>query len=240
MTCRRWPWAVGTWRCRPSGSELAVTYNPDSTAATSTNNDVFVMAPDGSGRQSITTNRANDHSPAYSPDSRYIAYLAAEIPGFESDRQALVLYERATGRRMPLTASWMRASSPLPGRPTAARSSRKWRSGGSGCSMPIEIPTGRTTRLVAGGVNTAVRIAPGGDFFVFLHQSATTPAELYRSDASGRSLRQLTRLNTPLTARLSLTPLEPFGFLARPGTPCSAGLLKPPGFEAGRHIRWSI
>jgi Tol biopolymer transport system component len=55
------------------GSELAVAYNADSVVATSTNNDVFVMAPDGSGRQPITTNRANDHSPAYSPDGRYIA-----------------------------------------------------------------------------------------------------------------------------------------------------------------------
>ena len=104
----------------------------------------------------------------------------------------------------------------------------------------VEIPTGRTTRLVAGGVNTAVRIAPGGDFFVFLHQSATTPAELYRSDASGRSLRQLTRLNTPLTARLSLTPLEPFRFLAPPATPSSAGSCARPVSTAGRRIRSCI
>ena len=81
------------------GTELAVTYNADSSTATSTNNDIYVMGPDGSSRQAITTNRANDHSPAYSPDSRYIAYLTSELPGFESDVQHLALYERATGRR---------------------------------------------------------------------------------------------------------------------------------------------
>ena len=67
--------------------------------ATSTNNDVFVMGPDGSARQPITTSAGNDHSPQYSPDGRYLAYLAMATPGFEADRQQLMLYERATGRR---------------------------------------------------------------------------------------------------------------------------------------------
>jgi Tol biopolymer transport system component len=71
------------------GTELAMVYNPDSGIATSTNNDIYVAGPDGSGRQAITNNPANDHSPTYSPDSRYIAYLAMAVPGFEADRQAL-------------------------------------------------------------------------------------------------------------------------------------------------------
>jgi Tol biopolymer transport system component len=65
------------------------------------------MGPDGSGRQAITNNLANDNSPAYSPDSRYVAYLAMTVPGFEADRQQVMLYERATGRRRSLTADWM-------------------------------------------------------------------------------------------------------------------------------------
>ena len=41
----------------------------------------------------------NGESPQFSTDGRYIAYLAMDVPGFESDRQHIVLYERATGRR---------------------------------------------------------------------------------------------------------------------------------------------
>ena len=66
----------------PTGNELAVTFNPDSVVATSTNNDVFVLQANGGRRRAITTNPADDHSPAYSPDGRYIAYLAMETPGF--------------------------------------------------------------------------------------------------------------------------------------------------------------
>ena len=90
----------------PSGAELAVTYNPDSTVATSTNNDIFLMPADGAARRAITTNPANDHSPAYSPNGRLIAYLAMEAPGFESDRQQIMLYEPGTGRRASLTPDW--------------------------------------------------------------------------------------------------------------------------------------
>jgi dipeptidyl aminopeptidase/acylaminoacyl peptidase len=214
------------------GSELAVTYNPDSTAATSTNNDVFVMAPDGSGRQSITTNRADDHSPAYSPDSRYIAYLAAEVPGFESDRQQLMLYERATGRRTPLTTSWDASILAFTWVPDSRSVIAEVEERGQRVLYAVEIPTGRPTRLVAGGANTAVQVAPAGDFFVFLHQSATTPAELYRSDPAGRSLRQLTRLNAAVTARLSLTPLEPFSFLGAAGDSVFGWVMRPPGFDS--------
>ena len=46
------------------GTEVAVVFNPDTALALSTNNDIFVMGPDGSSRQALTTNPANDHSPA--------------------------------------------------------------------------------------------------------------------------------------------------------------------------------
>ncbi len=213
------------------GTEVAVVYNPDNDVATSTNNDVFVMAPDGSGRQAITTSRANDHSPAYSPDSRYIAYLAAEVPGFEADRQQLVLYERANGRRAPLTPNWDASVLAFVWAPDSRSVLAEVEERGQRVIYAVEIPTGRTTRLVTGGSNTAVAVSPRGDFLVFLRQSATSPAELYRSDAAGRALRPLTRLNAAITARLNLTPLESFSFLGGAGDSVSGWVMRPPNFD---------
>jgi len=214
------------------GSELAVAYNPDSVVATSTNNDVFVMAPDGSGRQSITTNRANDHSPSYSPDGRYIAYLAAEVPGFESDRQQLVLYERATGRRTPLAGEWDASVLAFAWMPDSRSVIAEVEERGNRVLYAVEIPTGRPTRLVTGGSNTGVQVSPRGDYLVFLRQSATAPAELYRSDPTGRALRPLTRINAAVTARLNLTPLEPFAFVGAAGDSVFGWVMRPPGFSA--------
>ena len=48
----------------PVATEVAVVFNPDSNLASTTNNDIFVMGPDGSTRQAITNSTAND-SPQY-------------------------------------------------------------------------------------------------------------------------------------------------------------------------------
>lgn len=216
------------------GTEIATVYNSDSSVATSTNNDIFVMGPDGGGRQPITTNPANDHSPAYSPDSRYIAYLATEIPGFESDRQQIVLYERATGRRLPITSSWKLSVSAITWMPDSRSLIAEVEDRGECVLYAVEVPTGRLTRLLGGGSNTAVQVSPRGDFFIYLHQAANQPPEIYRSDASGRGARPLTRVNAALLAKLELTPAEPFGFVGAAGDSVFGWLLKPPGFRAGK------
>ncbi len=118
------------------------------------------MGPDGSGRQAITTSAANDNSPQYSPDSRYIAYLAMSTPGFEADRQQLMLYERATGRRAAVTAKWDISIQAFQWLPDSRAVIAEVEERGGHNLYRIEVPGGRTTRLVTGGLNTAVQI-PG-------------------------------------------------------------------------------
>ncbi|HEU5049166.1 MAG TPA: S9 family peptidase [Gemmatimonadales bacterium] len=216
------------------GTELAVVFNPDPEPALSTNNDIFVMGPDGTARQPITTSPANDHSPSYSPDGRYIAYLAMEVPGFESDRQHIVLYERATGRRSPLTGSWDRSVAAIRWMPHSRSLVAEVEERGERVLYAVDVPSGRTSRLVGGGVNSDVQVSPAGDFLVFLRQSATAPAELYRVDAAGRGLRALTRLNAPLLARLDLSPAEPFGFVGAANDSVFGWIVRPPDFSSRR------
>jgi dipeptidyl aminopeptidase/acylaminoacyl peptidase len=92
----------------PDGKELAVVQNRDRDRALSTNNDIYVYPLDGvtgpaKPRNLTAGNPANDHSPRYSPDGRYLAYLAHRRPGFEADRNVLFLLDRKTGKARPLT-----------------------------------------------------------------------------------------------------------------------------------------
>ncbi|HEX6644735.1 MAG TPA: S9 family peptidase [Gemmatimonadales bacterium] len=216
------------------GTELAVVFNPDPEPALSTNNDVFVMGPDGTARQAITTSPANDHSPAYSPDGRYIAYLAMEVPGFEADRQHIVLYERATGRRAPLTADWDRSVLAIRWTPGSRALIAEVEERGERVIYSVDVPSGRPSRLVSGGVNTSVQVSRAGDFIVFLRQSATSPPEVYRADAGGRGLRALTRLNAALADRLDLEPAERFAFLGAANDSVFGWIVRPPDFDSRR------
>lgn len=217
------------------GTEVAVVLNPDSSLATSTNNDIFVMGPDGSGRQAITNNPANDQSPAYSPDSRYIAYLAMSVPGFEADRQQVMLYQRATGRRRSLTADWTLSVAAITWTPDSRALVAEVPERGGVALYRIDVATGRRTRLVSGGVNHDVRIPPRGEEMVFLRSTADQPAEVWAANwTTGAGLHAVTRINADRVAALDLTPAEPFGFVGALGDSVFGWILKPPGFSPDR------
>lgn len=77
--------------------EVCYVKNTARMVAVSTNNDLFTVSVNGGVSKRITTNEANDNQPVYSPDERYIAYRAQLVPGFESDRSRLMLYDRKGG-----------------------------------------------------------------------------------------------------------------------------------------------
>lgn len=218
----------------PGGSEVALVYNPDSALATSTNNDVFVQGPDGSARRSITTSAGNDNSPQYSPDGRFLAYLAMPTPGFEADRQQLMLYQRASGRRTPVTPKWRLSISDF-----------RWLPGGNGVLAEVEergghaiyridIPSGRPTRLVSGGTNTGVRLSERGDLMTFLRSTSNRPPEVFTATIDGRNVRQVTRVNDSRFEGFDLPAAERFGFVGAQGDSVFGWLVKPPAFDPAK------
>ena len=44
-----------------------------------------------------------DRTPTYSPDGKYIAYRLQQVPGYESDRFRLAIYDRAAKKSTILT-----------------------------------------------------------------------------------------------------------------------------------------
>jgi len=218
----------------PVGTEIAVVLNPDSSIATSTNNDIFVMGPDGTGRQPITTSPANDHSPAYSPDSRYIAYLATAIPGYGDDRQQVMLYERATGRRIPLTATWDQSVTAMAWLPDAKGLLAVVEEQGEQNFYRIDVPTGKRIRVIGDGWNSSLQVAAKGDLIAFLHESANHPAEVYVAAGDGRQARPLTKLHDEAVKALDIGTLDPYKFAGALGDSVSGWLMKPPGFDESK------
>jgi len=82
----------------PDGKEIAFEENLGPVPAISTNSDVFTLRLDDPNAKpvKISTAAGGDHSPAYSPDGKYIAWRSQERAGYESDKFRLVIYDRAT------------------------------------------------------------------------------------------------------------------------------------------------
>ncbi|MEO8451015.1 MAG: S9 family peptidase [Gemmatimonadota bacterium] len=215
----------------PLGTELAIVYNPDSTVARSTNNDIFLIGPDGSGLVPMTTGRGNDHSPTYSPNARWIAYLSMATPGFEADRQQVMIYDRATGERKSLTADWDLSAQSIAWDPDSKSVVVEVEERGNHNLYRVVVPTGVRTLLITGGVNTAPQFTPRGDGMVFLRQTAIAPPDIYVVRWDGKPMRQLTGVNGPALARLDLAPLEKFGFVGARGDSVFGWTMKPPKFD---------
>ncbi len=218
----------------PVGTELALVYNPDSAIAKSTNNDVFVMGPDGSARQAITTSAGNDNTPQYAPDGRFIGYLAMATPGFEADRQQLMLYERASGRRTSVTPKWELSISDFRWLPDSRGVIAEVEERGGHAIYRIDIPSGRTTRLVSGGTNTGVQLSQRGEEMTFLRSTATRPAEVFTATIDGKNLRQITHVNDSRFDALDLLAAENFGFVGAQGDSVFGWLVKPPAFDPAK------
>jgi dipeptidyl aminopeptidase/acylaminoacyl peptidase len=215
----------------PTGTEVAIVYNPDSILATSTNNEVFVMGPDGSAKQAVTTGAGNDHTPLYSPDGRYLAFLSMATPGFESDRQQLYVYERASGRRLQVTPRWDLSISDYRWFPDSKAILAQVEERGGTSLFRVEVPGGRTLRLVSGGTNTYAQVSSRGDVMVFLRSTADRAPEVWTAGSDGKGARQLTRVNDTRFQAFDLPPAESFGFVGAQGDSVYGWLIKPPGFD---------
>ncbi len=81
----------------PDGKELAFTENLDPVRAISTNADIFTLDLTNPAAKpvKVSTSPGGDFNPAYSPDSKYLAWRSQARAGYEGDKFRLMLYDRA-------------------------------------------------------------------------------------------------------------------------------------------------
>jgi dipeptidyl aminopeptidase/acylaminoacyl peptidase len=216
----------------PDSSEVALTMNVDENQATSTNSDIYTVPIAGGGEpRRITVGLGAENAPAYSPDGRSLAFRSQQRAGYESDRWRLMVLDRATGRTLNLTEGldrWVEAFTWSPDSTRIFYTSED--RGRTGLSM---LPaTGGGSRPIVFGSSTLsdVQFTPDGKTMIFLEQSGSRPAELFRA-VPGGSPTPLTHLNDALLSRYQLTPLEEFSVESTDKTRVSAFVVKPPDFK---------
>jgi dipeptidyl aminopeptidase/acylaminoacyl peptidase len=219
----------------PDGKEIAVAMHADSTVADNTNAAIYVIERDGSAMRSVTAaNKGADNTPRYSPDGKWLAYLSMQRPGFEADRQRLLLLRRKdakTGSDNPIeaTAGWTLSVGSYTWCPDSKCIYAVVEERGRENLYRIDVPSFQHSVAVGpSGVNTNPNVASDGRTLVYLHQSNTQPAEVWVSG------RQLSHHNDAALAGLDLKPLEEFGFRGALGDSVYGWISKPPAFDASK------
>ncbi len=221
----------------PDGKEIAFTGKEKKNDAPRTDNDIYIAKADGSGFTCVTeSNEAMDSSPLYSPDGKTIAYLAMRRPGYESDRFAITLRDRSTGKTRQIADDWDRSAASL-----------AWSSDGKSLFVTadetarvkifrVDVASGNVTTVLADHYNAGVSVAKtsSGDRLFFTQDSYTSPANVWSVNADGSDARALTDWNASRLKDVGLSTPEEFWYEGAAGDQVHGWILKPVGYIEGQ------
>ena len=220
----------------PDGTEIAFVRNvdPELRLGLGTNNDVFVTGTGAGEIKQLTSSKANDHSPSYSPDGRFLAYLAMARPGFEADKQSLMLIDRKTGVAESLTGAL-----------DYSVGNFFWAAGGAtiyfdaedkGRTAVFRLPlaTKKVEKVLEGHSVSSLALSPDGRTLYLLKQALNLPNDVWSLDLKTKTLAQITKVNADLLAGLDMNPAEEYWYDGAAGDKIHGFLLKPPFFDPAK------
>jgi dipeptidyl aminopeptidase/acylaminoacyl peptidase len=218
----------------PDSKLIAFTSKMAKNEAWSTDNNIYLAAADGSGYRCLTcANEATDTQPVFSPDGRSIAYLAMKRPGFEADRQRVMVHDVATGASRSLTEGWDRSAESVAWSPDGKRLFVVAEDLARRKIFVVDPATGKVTVVVGDHHNSDLSITRRGRL-VYSQDSFTSPAELFTCRLDGGEARALTRVNAERLRAAEMSPPEEFWFKGAMDEKVQGWIFKPVGFQAGR------
>ena len=223
----------------PNDKEVAYTMNPDTVVATSTNNEIYTvnLSDVKSGVQTpakkISESKGGDCEPVYSPDGKYIAFSSMLVPGHESAKHNLVLYNRSTGKLKNITKNLDRSVDEIVWSPDSKYIYFTANNEIFNSVYKINIATGKVETVLKDHSNTNIVVSRDGKTIYFKQQRSNLPYEIFAMNSDGGNIRQLTHLNEKLLSRIEMIPLETF-WCQGAKRKVQSILVKPPFFNPNK------
>ena len=202
----------------------------DAREPTSTNLDIYAAPASGGEAVNLTPiNEATDTLPTPSPDGRYLAYAAMARPGYEADRQVLMLLDLRTSRRRALTQDWDRSVGSIAWTPDSRALIVTAQDTLEHPAYRVDARTGAVTRLTErGNIGDVTPLAGGA--MLYSVNSIVSPTDLVLRSADGQA-RRLTNVNAATLAELDSLRYEQFAFTGANGDRVWGQVLTPQGAE---------
>jgi dipeptidyl aminopeptidase/acylaminoacyl peptidase len=216
----------------PDGSEICFAMCTDSMPAMRVDNNLFTISTAGIPPAKMTDMSGLESDPLYSPDGRFISFLSAARPGYESDQRDIVLYDRAVKSFTNLTQGFDRSVGEYVWAPNGEEIYFLAIDHGFDMIWRLEVESHTIERLAGDAVYDQLQVSPDGRFLVVGRSIATEPRELYRYDLKSGRLIRLTHFTENLTAGLDMSLPEEFWFAGSLGDSVHGFLTKPPRYDS--------
>lgn len=197
----------------------------DRNEALSTNLDIYRTPATGAAATNLTDgNDATDTLPAPSPDGKWLAWAAMARPGYEADRQVVMLKDLASGEVRALTANWDRSVSALGWAKDSKSLLAVAQDGLENPLFRIDLK-GRVARLTESGTIADFAALPKGGV-IYAINSIAGPNDLVVMDGKGQ-LRRLTNVNVEAQKELDPVQYSQFSFKGAGGALVQGQIVKP-------------
>ena len=192
-------YGTSSYDIAPDGLTLAFATNTDR-VGNDPNYDIVEIEACGCKppRNLTADNPADDASPAYSPDGKWLAFTQQRIKGFYADRQQLTLLDRRTQARRKLGADWDRSADALRWLPDSRGLLGAIDDAATNRIYRFDLAGTRPRAVTAASSYSSLSLAARGGAnppAVALRQNFTEPPTLVRLDLRNGSATPLSRFN---------------------------------------------
>ncbi|RYU84440.1 S9 family peptidase [Hymenobacter persicinus] len=203
--------------------------------AESTNSDIYLYnLRDGKTENLSLGLEGYDTEPAFSPDGTKVAWLSMATPGFESDRNGIVVYDFKTKKRADITAGSEQAAGNI-----------RWSPDGKaifftgvvqGTDQLFSIPSkgGKMRQLTSGAQNYNSFELADATTAIANKTTIGSPADLVRLDLKTGKETPLTTLNKDDLAGVTMGKVEDRRVTTTDGKQMQVYVIYPPGFDPAK------
>jgi dipeptidyl aminopeptidase/acylaminoacyl peptidase len=208
--------------------------------AASTNSDIYLYNIETEKTINISEeNKGYDTEPRFSPDGKSIVWLSMQTPGFEADKNRMILYDIATGNKKDLTEGfdqsaenviWSKDSKTLYfGSATQATHQAYAYSFGAKKDMIKKLTDGLHDIGAFDVANDAKKT-----FLVASKMDISNPAELYKVDIAALTLTQITSTNKDILNTVKMGKVEKRMVKTTDGKDMLVWVIFPPDFDPAK------
>ena len=231
---------------KPFGGAEEATFTPDGKGfvftarvegekeAWSTNLDLWVVPVDGSAPPKRLTekNAATDTQTALSADGKTLAWLAMTRPGYEADRQRIMVMDWPSGSPRALTEGWDRSPENIVWSKDGKTIYCTAHNLGRASLFSVDAKSGAAKAIVDDGTSRSPSVA--GGVVLFGRDHLRGPVDLYTVKPDGSARTRITKINDERLSAIAMGEPEPFTFKGWNDETVHAWVVKPAGFEAGK------
>ncbi len=217
----------------PDEKKIAFTTKIGRDRAWTTNFDVYAYDVKTGTRENLTAaNQAWDASPLYSPDGRYLYYLAMHIPGYEADRFRLMRRNLKTGKIVNLTENFQYSPS---GMVLSGNGEDMYFIANKEAHFRIfkmDLAKKAMHELVSSHTNSNLTL--NGNRLYFTQNSLIAPTEVYSMNLQDNQVQKMSHFNDEKLKKIRFSEPEEFWFTNRDNIRVHGWFIPPVSFKKGQ------